>query len=263
MQRAIGSEKLSDSENSCETSGILYNRREKSAAVYLFDFVPAFSFYCLPKVLNLTGSIASLYWISNESSDAVSHLCINPDAATHAHLLRGWSSWMFPTLRRQRLDNHRGLIKCWQFTRCSVSGTPLQHPTAPHSPPCQECSTIRCSYFSCSTSPGRLMLYHSHSEEDLLTATAPSLCFGADLKKGKKSMKLRVDWTPPFPRPSAPFWKDNVKFNSENNSNLTLFSRAAVIYDEKTLAECKIRQGGATCLAASLTRRPEIIHVFF
>lgn len=65
-------------------------------------------------------------------------------------------------------------------------------------------------------------------------------------------MKVRIDWTPPFPSPSAPFGKDNVKFNSEKNSNLTLFSWAAVIYDDKTFAECEISHDGAACLPACL-----------
>lgn len=83
----------------------------------------------------------------------------------------------------------------------------------------------------------------------------PSLCFGADLKKKRerKSMKPRISWTPLFPSPSAPFWKYNVKFNSEHNSNLIFL---AFIYDEKTSAECEISRDSTACLLACLPHPP-------
>lgn len=49
----------------------------------------------------------------------------------------------------------------------------------------------------------------------------PSLCFATDKKKERKSMKPRINRTPPSPSPSAPFLKDDVKFNSENSCSLT------------------------------------------
>lgn len=191
-------------------------------------------------------------------------LSVNTDAAlSHTHIccevgVRGsfQTADMSPTLRRRRFDNHGGLIKCWQITRCNVSGTPLQ---PPHSPPLVWNAARSAAVVShAAPRPGArcfTILIQRETFSQLLLL--PSLCFGADLKKkGKKkerkSMKARIDWTPSFPSPSAPFWKDNVKFNSENNSNLTFFSRAAVIYDEKTSAECEISWDGTACLPARL-----------
>ena len=86
----------------------------------------------------LTGMIAPSYWILNRPSDAASHLCVNTDTAlsythTHTHAcicckvrVHGslQSAGMSPTLRRPGSDNHQGLIKCWQLTRCPVSAAP-------------------------------------------------------------------------------------------------------------------------------------------
>lgn len=67
------------------------------------------------------------------------------------------------------------------------------------------------------------------SASQFLFRERPSHSYSASLpfalpltKKERKSMKPRINRTPPLPSPSAPFLKDDVKFNSENSSILTL-----------------------------------------
>lgn len=97
---------------------------------------------------------------------------------------------MFLTSSRQEFNNSGGLIKCWQFTCCNMSGAHLQQ--EPQSTSSLECGTIcssASSYCSCSTSPWCPVLHNSYSERDLLTATAPPIPFffcATDKKKGEE-----------------------------------------------------------------------------
>lgn len=105
-----------------------------------------------------------------------------------------------------------------------MSGAHLQW--EPPSTPSLECSTIcssTSSYCSCSTSPWCPVPHNSYSERDLLTATAPPiplLCHWQ--KKERKSMKPRINRTPPLPSPSAPFFKGWCKVQLWNSCSLTL-----------------------------------------
>lgn len=89
-----------------------------------------------------------------------------------------------------------------------LCSTPPMAPQPPSSGMHHDPQQLR--YFSCSTSPRLPMLHHSHSEGDLLTATAPPVSLlwrWLKKKKERKSMQPRINWTPPFPSPSAPFRK--------------------------------------------------------
>lgn len=232
-----------------KTSWFRYNRREKSAAVYLSNLLPAFSFYYLSKVLDLTGTIASSYWIPNGPSEAASNLCINTNTAlSHMHICCEVGVG--------------GCLPHWGDDGLIIIGASLSAGSSP---------TVSCQEHLCSP-PTAPLVWNAALSAAVISHAAPrpgarcftiliqretisrllllsSLCFGADLKKKKEEINETEDRLDPFiSKPICSFWKDNVKFNSENNSNLTLFSRAACIYDEKTLAECEISKDGAACL---------------